>query len=310
MTLLISKLGLIVKSWQEDEVTYIEGWLSTPVPDLEKDITEPEAFLDSMESYFARRAPLSIEHGTSTIPVGHLQQAAILRNGQVLKACMHPSDPADFTQLPTSGDGVWARAAVNEEPGRSAIRKGNVGGFSFIAQASRYEPLPEGRYRYTRLDPWLESTIAAYPVNSQAVFSVAKAYGIPLEERTDMTPEEIHALIAKALTDRDAEQAERAQKAADQQKITDLTTKITTLEAQLADAETRVQKALENQPVERGQGIGRKGTLPTPSGSLREDDPIAYIVEKAKQGHKELDLLDRDLIAQLTIAAITEGMVQ
>lgn len=307
MTLLISKLGLIVKSWQENDVTYIEGWLSTPLRDLEKDVTEPEAFLDSMESYFARRAPLSIEHGTRTIPVGHLQKAAILRNGQVLKAAAHPTDPAEFTQLPDTGTGVWARAAINEEPGISAIRKGNVGGFSFIAQANTYEPLAGGRYRYTRLDPWLESTIAAYPVNSQAIFSVAKAYGIG--ETPHMTPEEIQALLHKALADRDAEQAERAKKAADQNKITELTNKITDLETKLADAETRVQKALENQPVVRGEGVGRKGTLSS-SGNLRDDDPLAYIVEKAKNGHKDLDLYDRDLIAQLTIAAITEGMVQ
>ena len=296
-------LGLIVKSWEADGSLFVEGWLSTPLRDIEKDSTDPEAFIAPMQSYFDRRAPLSIEHGTKTIPIGHLQAAAVIRNGQVVKSMQHPTDPADFTALPVAGDGLWTRAVINEEPGRSAVLKGNVGGFSYIATVKKSEPLPGGRKRYKEFDVWIESTIAAYPVNPQTIFSICKAFtGEPT-----MTPEEIQKAIADALAARDATLADAAQKAATIAEGILTTAKIVDLEAKLLDAEARVTKALEALPEgNRGEGVGRKGTISTED--QRETDPLSYIIAKAKDGHKGLSLMDRHLIGELTIAAITEGM--
>src|SRR6266568_4930367 len=101
----------LIKAWRTNETTYIEGWLSTPALDQEKHIIEPEAFINAIDSYFERRAPVSYIHQKETLPAGHLQKAAILRDGQVLKVADHPTDPADFEALPSTGSGVYIRGA-------------------------------------------------------------------------------------------------------------------------------------------------------------------------------------------------------
>jgi hypothetical protein len=176
--------GEIFKSWfpADGADAHFEGWLATPMKDRERDVTEPEAFITPAASYFSRRAPLSVKHGTDYLPVGHLQKAAMVRDGKIIQSFSHPTDPAEFEHFPGSGTGVWVRGVVNEEPGVSAIRKGNVGGMSYIAQASHKEKLPGGRYRYTNFDIWVESTIAAYPINPEAVIAVVKARGFISQE--------------------------------------------------------------------------------------------------------------------------------
>lgn len=133
--------GEIVKSWggEDGSDAYWEGWLSTPRMDKEKDITEPEAFLKPMDSYFQRRAPVSLEHDGKTLPIGHLQKAVVVRNGAILKTAVHPTDPADLEHFNGTGTGVWVRGVANELVGIQAIRKGNVGGMSFIASAPKVE---------------------------------------------------------------------------------------------------------------------------------------------------------------------------
>jgi hypothetical protein len=297
----ISKQGLIVKSWETNDTAFVEGWLSTPSLDLEKDITEPESFTNSIDGYFSRRAPLSIEHGTKTIPIGHLQKAAIVRDGSVLKSAVHPTDPAEFEHFPGSGDGVWVRAAINEESGISAIKKGNVGGFSFIANGSEFERIPGGRYRYTKLDPWIESTVAAYPINPNAVIAVAKAYGLqPLEtpKETTMELEELLKLAAEKIASEKPEPV--AVKAVTAEDIAGLFAQFEQkIEAKL---EEKVQKAL---PV-RSEGTGRAGIVETPS-DPRESDPLKYIVQKAAKPD-EFDQTDKELVSALTLKALLDGM--
>src|SRR5258708_10699725 len=49
----------------------VEGWISTPAKDIEKDVIEPEAFSGSALSlYMKRGAQVSAEHQTKSLPVG------------------------------------------------------------------------------------------------------------------------------------------------------------------------------------------------------------------------------------------------
>jgi hypothetical protein len=307
------KIGFfeIQKSWGDDgQDCFYEGWLSTPKRDLEKDITEPEAFVPALESYFSRRAPVSVQHGTQFLPAGHLQKAVVLRNGKVLAEAEHPTDSADFEHLPTKGSGVWVRGRLTESPARDSVRKGNCGGMSFIAMATEYTPLAGGGRRITRLDPLQETTVAPYPVNAEAVIQVAKAFGLEpaaeeVQNEDDKVSMTIEELLNQALEARQAaektDEPEGVSKAELGTLLLDFQTKI---ESSVAEA---VQKAL---PV-RGEGAGRKGALsdaPRTAAQERDEDPFKYIVKKAVEGG-ELDEIDQKLIAALTWKALTDGMV-
>lgn len=148
--------------------TVIEGWVSTPDPDLDKDIVEPGAFLGAMDAYASVGMPLSSEHNVNAYPVGHGQRVAVVENGQIKKSSTHPDDPAEFEHFPSSGSGVYGRFVITEPAASLAVYKGNVRGFSWIGKPMEKEPLPSGGSRIKRVEPWLESTIAAYPVNQRA----------------------------------------------------------------------------------------------------------------------------------------------
>lgn len=171
--------ALIQKAWVgEDGATYIEGWVSTPDRDLQKDIVEPEAFSDAMDTYFRVGAPVSSEHNTKSLPVGHLQRAAVIRNGAVVKSATHPDDAADFEFFPGAGNGIWGRAKLTDAKTGAAIKGGNVRGFSWIGLPTKTEPLPGGGRRFLQTT-WNETTVAAYPVNQNAAILAAKAFGSP-----------------------------------------------------------------------------------------------------------------------------------
>ena len=305
------KVGFIEiqKSWGDDgQDCFYEGWLSTPSRDLEKDVTEPEAFVGALPSYFARRAPVSVQHGTQFLPAGHLQKAVVVRDGNVLASAEHPTDAAEFEHFPSSGSGVWVRGRLTESPARDSVRKGNCGGMSFIAMATEYTPLPGGGRRITKLDPLQETTVAPYPVNSEARIEVAKAFGLSTAE--DHTDEDnnvsmtIDELLAQALEARNAAQttpqAEGVTKAELGQMLLDFKTQV---EASVAEA---VQKAM---PAVRGEGAGRKGAIAPDDLSIaaRDADPLRYIARKATSG-EELDAVDQTLINALTFKALTDGL--
>lgn len=171
--------AFIQKAWLgEDGSTYIEGWISTPDRDLQKDIVEPEAFSDAMERYFRVGAPVSSEHNTKNLPVGHLQKAAVVRDGQIVKATQHPDDAAEFEFFPGAGTGVWGRAKLTDATTGTAVKSGNVRGFSWIGLPTKTEPLPGGGRRFL-VTTWNETTVAAYPINQSAAIMAAKAFGNP-----------------------------------------------------------------------------------------------------------------------------------
>lgn len=167
----------IEKAWtDENGVTHIEGWISKPGQDLERDAVEPEAFKGAMDEYFSLGAPLTTQHqmlptperGVFTrYPVGHIQKAAIVRDGQILHSASHPTDPADFQHFPGAGTGLYGRAIITDSTAAIQVAKGNVRGFSWVGRALA-KPLPGGRHEFVQILHWRESTIAAFPIHPGA----------------------------------------------------------------------------------------------------------------------------------------------
>jgi len=164
-----------------DGSTTFEGWMTTEHRDQEKDIVPPECFIGCMDAYMANMAPLSSEHNTNHLPVGHLQQLALVRDGQIFKATNHPTDGHAFEYFPNEGTGAFCRGIVNVESEAHAVAKGNLGGMSWIGTVSKYDALPGGGKRYIEVERLYETTLAAYPVNSHAIVRVAKAYNLKAE---------------------------------------------------------------------------------------------------------------------------------
>lgn len=181
-TLLVAKALPIQKAWglPNGGGTIIEGWVSTEDEDSDRDIVPPEAFTEALSGYTARRMPLSSEHSMKSYPIGHGQRIALVRDGAVFAEATHPTDPADFEHFPSSGQsstGVYGRFLITEPPAADAVAKGNIGGFSWVGRVSQYDFRPSGRGRiFRRVDPWMESTIAAYPINSRAVLLAANPH--------------------------------------------------------------------------------------------------------------------------------------
>jgi hypothetical protein len=312
VTKAMPKVGFfnLEKAWGDDGADcFYEGWLSTPTKDLERDITEPEAFVGVIKSYFARRAPVSVQHGTQYLPAGHLQKAVVVRDGNVLATAEHPTDAAEFEHFPGSGSGVWVRGRLTEAPARDSVRKGNCGGMSFIAMASEYTPLYGGGRRITKLSQLQETTVAPYPANPEAAIAVAKAFGLsPAEDHQDKDDKvsvTIEELLAKALEQKQAEET----KTSEPQGVTHEELGKLLLDFQ-AKIESGVEAAVVKSLPVRGEGAGRKGgsTEPRTAAQERDDDPFKYIVKKAVDG-SELDEIDQKLIAALTWKALTDGML-
>ena len=170
----------------DDGSLVVEGWISTNAPDLDKDVVEPECFQGApLSEYFQRGAPISCEHDMDKYPVGHLQRAVLVRDGSILQEETHPTDPADFLEGPGNGTGWYGRGVVDaEEPAAKKIQKGHSRSFSGVGNLTDYEKMYNGGRRYKAINPLLETTVAAYPVNAAAVMRVVKASG--LEEKEEI----------------------------------------------------------------------------------------------------------------------------
>lgn len=153
----------------------VEGWVSTPDEDWQRDVILPEAFVKALPGYAGVGMPLTTEHqmfpdkgNLTRYPVGHGQRIAVIKGGQVLAEATHPDDAAEFENVPTSGDGVWGRFLITENVASDAVRKGNVRGFSWIGVPASESPRrPKGRL-ITEVRQWAECTVAAFPVNQGA----------------------------------------------------------------------------------------------------------------------------------------------
>jgi hypothetical protein len=256
--------------------------------------------------------PLSSEHATKALPIGHGQHVALVRDGQVFKSAKHPTDPADFEYFPGEGTGAYGRFAITDPTHAAAVLKGNIGGFSFIGNLTEYEPLPNGGRRFVTLSPWLESTIAAYPINGKAIMLAAKAYEAELapQEEKPTVEDTLEALLAGALEAMQREEAANTPvpaitKAQLETMFAGLGTKLEAL------VESKVQKAAQESRV----GTGRAGVVSPAdaAASEREADPANYIVRKATEAvekGKELDREDKDLAWGIFHSVMVQGMTQ
>ena len=302
----------IEKAWTpegDDQAVHFEGWVSrnTGKKDLQREIVEPEAFLPAMDSYFARRAPLSYTHGTQTLPAGHLQQAAVIREGKVVKASSHPTDPADFEHMPASGTGVYVRGVITDPIVGKSVRQGDTGGMSYIANLREYEPLPGGGRRHLKYDPWIESCVAPYPVNPDAAITVAKAFGLDDPQEIDMTVQSQADSANKLESALDAILAAQEEK---EEQVTkaDIEKMLAAFQVSQNELVDTVKKAFaeaQRLPA-REEGTGRVGGQ-DPEITAREADPVGYIVKKAYEvegAGKEMAPSDKDLAYKLFYASM------
>lgn len=310
----VAKEFAAVKSFRsgEGEPLVIEGWLSTPDPDLEKDIVQPESFTKSIKSYFRRRAPLSYEHKTDRIPAGHLQRGAIVRDGQIITQATHPSDPHSFEHFEESmaetgtRTGVYVRGVITNEMVGKSVERGDMGSFSYIANVTKFRYLPGGGREFLEQDPWLESTVAAYPVNQNAVITVAKAYGL-VEESMPNWETKLDELLA-GLDEPAPEPVVKDLSAEDLKSV------LSEFKTQIADEFSKkveervgvqVEKALTTM---RGESNGRRGNTNQPPSA--DDSPLQYVVHKARSVKSDSELSDQDknLIAGITREYLMRGM--
>jgi hypothetical protein len=302
----VAKQFIIQKAWDgpTEDSAIIEGWTSTEDPDMEKDVVPPECFETSLGEYMARKGPLTSEHDTRGYPIGHAQRVALVRDGKIFKSATHPDDPAEFEHFPQSGTGMYGRYIITDPVAATAVKKGNVGGFSWIGNLKRYEPLPGGGRRFLLVDPLRENTVAAYPVNSKAVLMAVKAFQADLEAAEGDTElmGKLEELLEGAAQQIAAEEA--AKKANQTISKADLAILFQELETKVLSAmDEKVQKAL---PVTREEGVGRAGIVETPQ-SEREANPVAYIV-KAMQSGQELSQADKELAWGITYQGLSRGM--
>lgn len=336
----VGKTWLVEKSWtQADGTLAIEGWVSTPDRDIERDIVEPEAFYgETFEDYFSRSAPLSSNHDTEGYPIGHLQKGVLVRNGVIFQEEYHPTDPAEFTGFDPAGKGTgwYGRGVITDGVVASHVKKGNMGAFSWIGNLKSYEPLPGGGKRYHYISPLIESTVAAYPVNPKAVMQIAKAFGLKEQNmpeqnaiRDNLDLEKLLEGAAKKAADEAAAQVAKA--TVDPDQLGGLLLKFE--ERIMGKLEDAVKKAVPATPPELpegtkeiegegeqvNKGVGRKSTIPAPN--ARMDNPVKYIVAKGRAAaaakpstnynivpDADYDLQDKDFMWAMTKKALITGM--
>lgn len=308
---------MVEKAWPADinapdtSPVYFEGWVSknTGKKDLQKEIVEPEAFVGAMDSYFTRRAPLSYTHGTKNLPAGHLQRAAIIRDGAVIKATTHPTDSAEFESPPDSGTGVYVRGVITDPIVGKSVRQGDTGGMSYIANLREYEPLPGGGRRHLKYDPWIESCVAPYPVNPDAAITVAKAFGLVDSSEKELstmgnTSQAEGASKLEAALDAILSTQEEHDESVTKADIAQMLEAFKVSQQELVET---VQKAItESRLPAREEGTGRVGGQDREA-TVRESDPVGYIVKKAHEvegAGGDLAPEDKDLAYQLFRASM------
>jgi hypothetical protein len=259
--------------------------------------------------------PLSSEHAMKSLPIGHGQHIALVRDGHVFAEATHPTDKADFEHFPGTGTGVYGRYVITDPQHAAQVLKGNIGGFSWVGNLKEYEPLPGGGRRFLpdSIQPWLESTVAAYPVNGKAILLAAKAYEAELApqqpEESYEVDDTLEALLQGALEAMQRESAATTPVA----EVTkaDLTAMFAGLGEKLdAIVEAKVAKASAEVAKASREGVGRAGTVPAEE-SPREADPAAYIVKKSREVVKageELDDEDKALAWGIFHTFVAAGM--
>lgn len=184
----------------------VEGWISTPAQDLDKDIIEPEAFSGAtLHDYMLRGAPISVEHNTKVLPVGFLQKARLVRDGRILQDEDNPNHPKEDFRHYAGGTGWYGLGTIYDKNAAIGVMKGVVSSFSWIGMPQDWEPLPDGGKHFKKassINPVLEVTVTAYPVNTSATMRIAKARGYtPRLDRQKMAELLANPLVVEAVVD-------------------------------------------------------------------------------------------------------------
>lgn len=183
-----------------------EGWISTPAKDIDKDEIEPESFSgQGFSDYMRRGAPVSVEHHTRSLPVGFLQKAALVRDGKFLQLEDNPNHPkADFRYF-DGGTGWYGMVNVYEDVAIRGIVKGVLSSFSWIAMPQDWDDTEGGGRHFHKpgsIAPIIETTLTAYPVNTQAVMKIAKSRGYrPHIDRSKVISLLANPLVVDAVVD-------------------------------------------------------------------------------------------------------------
>jgi hypothetical protein len=198
--------GLMLAVPREDGSVDVEGWISTPQKDIEKDEIEPESFSPALADYMKRGAPMSVEHGTKLLPVGFLQKAALVRNGKPFEVIDNPKhEPVQFRYPFEGGTGWYGRGNIYDQKAALGVMKGTVSSFSWIGMPKEWESLEDGGRRFNKqgaINPILETTVTAYPINTGATMRIAKAAGyVPSLSRGEIQKLLLNPLVVDAIID-------------------------------------------------------------------------------------------------------------
>jgi hypothetical protein len=205
----LGKAFEISKSYiRHDGSLGVEGWISTPAKDIEKDVIEPESFAGvGLADYMRRGAPVSIEHQTRSLPVGYLQKSRLVRDGKIIQDVTNPKhteDREDFRYY-DGGTGWYALGVIYNEQAMLGISKGVLSSFSWIAMPTDWEDLADGGKHFTKpgsIAPIIETTLTAYPVNTSATMRIAKSRGYrPRIDRQKMVQLLANPLVVDAVVD-------------------------------------------------------------------------------------------------------------
>lgn len=200
------KKGLMLAVVNTDGTVDVEGWISTPFKDIEKDVMEPESFNPAVKDYMQRGAPMSVEHGTKLLPVGFLQKAALVRENKTFAEFNNPKHGEVPFRYPFEGGTGWyARGNIYDPQAAMGVVKGTVSSFSWIGMPKEWEDLPDGGRRFSKpgsISPILETTVTAYPINTAAKMRIAKAAGfVPTMARQDIQKLLLNPLVVDAIID-------------------------------------------------------------------------------------------------------------
>lgn len=183
-----------------------EGWISTPDKDIDKDQIEPESFSgQGFHDYMMRGAPVSVEHQTRSLPVGFLQKAVLVRDGNIIQSEDNPNHPqVDFLHF-DGGTGWYGMVNVYEDMAVRGIMKGVLSSFSWIAMPQDWDETEDGGRHFHKpgsIAPIIETTLTAYPVNTKAVMQIAKSRGYrPHIDRLQMVELLANPLVVDAVVD-------------------------------------------------------------------------------------------------------------
>jgi hypothetical protein len=97
---------------------------------------------------------------------------------------------------------------VDKPEAATNVRNGKVRAFSWIGHPTSWENLDGGGRRFSKvgaINPLLETTITAYPINTTAIMRVAKAHGYDVEpskpEESKQSTSKVYSIPTQALID-------------------------------------------------------------------------------------------------------------